>query len=138
MIKNIKGFTMVELMVVMTIMMVLTAIGVVSYQQASIKSRDSRRAADLEKIRIALELYRQEVGGTYPANSTVMTSLLVPKYIQMMPSDPKADRNYQFINLLNGYGYALLAGMESLGSTTTTDVTQNCGALTCNYEVKNP
>lgn len=64
--KSIKnGFSLIELLVVATIVIVLTTIGVISYRAASIKSRDSKRKADLEAVRQALVLYRSDVG-SYP------------------------------------------------------------------------
>lgn len=60
-----KGFSLIELLVVATIIIVLTTIGVISYRTASIKSRDSKRKADLETVRQALVLYRSDVG-SYP------------------------------------------------------------------------
>ena len=111
---KIKGFTLVELMVVMTIMMVLTAIGVVAFSQVSLKSRDGRRQSDLEKIRTALELYRQDTGGTYPGVDNI-ESALVPKYIQAIPVDPKTKVPYSYNP--NGYTYSILTTMESIGST---------------------
>ena len=62
MIKRKRGFTLVELVVVITIMMVITAIGVVSFSGINKKSRDSRRMSDLDKLAIALEVYKQENG----------------------------------------------------------------------------
>ena len=53
-----NGFTLIELIVVVTIIAVLTVVGVISYSGTNRKARDSRRMADLEKVRIALELYQ--------------------------------------------------------------------------------
>ena len=60
------GFTLFELLVSISIIAVLTAIAVVSYGGLNKKARDSRRIADLEKIRISLESFRQ-IGSSYPA-----------------------------------------------------------------------
>lgn len=131
-----KGFTLVELMVVMTIMMVLTAIGALSYSQAVIKSRDGRRMSDLSKIQNALELYRHETGGPYPA-SDVVASTLVPKYLESMPTDPKTKDVYPYSLGATSYRYSLFAAVENLGSTTPVmSQTISCGSITCNYEVK--
>ena len=55
-VKN-KGFTFVEIMVTAAIIAVLAAVGMVSYENANKKVRDGRRKADLEQIRVALEMY---------------------------------------------------------------------------------
>jgi len=57
MIKNQKGFTLLELLVVIGIIGILVAIGSVSYSAAQTKSRDSRRRQDLEAVGKALEQY---------------------------------------------------------------------------------
>jgi len=75
-LKNQRAFTMIELLVVATIMILLTTIGLISFSQASISSRNAKRKADLETLRQALTLYKQDYG--YYANaSTVSFSGLV-------------------------------------------------------------
>ncbi|MDD2483191.1 MAG: type II secretion system protein [Candidatus Shapirobacteria bacterium] len=107
--KNKKnGFTLIELIVSITIIAVLTVAGVISYSGASKKARDSRRMADLEKIRIALELYRQGTGSSYPAT----TSALVPNYLQTVPTGPKGEA-YTYTN--SGYKYVLKTTLEETG-----------------------
>lgn len=60
-----NAFTMIELMVVISIIGILTAIGVVSYVTTQKNARDSRRKADLEELRTALEMYKAD-HGYYP------------------------------------------------------------------------
>ena len=52
-----RGFTLVELMVVITIVAVLATIGIVSYQVVLKNSRDARRQTDLRTIQTGLEQY---------------------------------------------------------------------------------
>jgi general secretion pathway protein G len=127
--RKINGFTLIELIVVVTIIAILSVVAIVNYGGASKKSRDGRRMADLEKARIALELYRQE-NRTYPALETD----LAPDYIQQWPVDPTSFQ-YEYSRLTN-YTYVLSAHMEDLGSTTITEIS-GCGG-TCNYQTKNP
>lgn len=113
--KNKKnGFTLIELIVSITIIAVLTVVGVISYGGASRKARDSRRMADLEKIRIALELYRQGTGTSYPATGNLSTAL-VPTYIQIIPVGPKTD-TYTYTRTGN-YTYTIDATVEDAGSS---------------------
>lgn len=67
--RRILGFTLIELMVSISIVAVLMAIGVVSYTQANRSARNARRASDMEQVRAALELYRNE-NPSYPATPT--------------------------------------------------------------------
>ena len=93
--KKQKGFTMVELLVVVTIIAVLTAVGAVSYGSTAKKSRDAKRTSDIEAIRTALELYRSDEG-EYPVltvnASTCITSSSIASatetYLEKVPTDP--------------------------------------------------
>lgn len=61
---NIKkrGFTLIEILVVSTIIIVISAIGLVSYSGAQVRARDAQRAQDLENMRTTLLLFRSEEG----------------------------------------------------------------------------
>jgi len=111
-----KGFTLIELIVVVTIIAVLTVVGVVSYSGTNKKARDSRRMADLEKIRIALELYRQGTGSTYPAT---LNLLVGSSLIQSIPTGPKGAGDTYVYTKTGSYTYTLTAGLEGIGSSYT-------------------
>ena len=126
------AFSLIELIVVITIIMVVSVVGVVSFSGVNIKSRDSRRQSDLERVRLALEAMRQ-AGTTYPS---VITSL-TPNYIQAIPSGPKGDTyRYLIVAGSGNYKYTLDAQVEDLGSTNGS-YGAGCGG-TCNYRVTNP
>jgi general secretion pathway protein G len=80
-----KGFTFVELLVVITIIGVLASIGVVTYSSANKKSRDGKRMADVEQIRAALEMYRAD-NDAYPAT---LGALQTGGYMQTLPQTPQ-------------------------------------------------
>lgn len=61
-----KGFTLIELMVVMAIIALLAMIGGAAYISAQKRGRNARRAADIQQIRSALEMARTDKG-MYPA-----------------------------------------------------------------------
>lgn len=64
-----SGFTFIELLVSVTIVAVMMSVAVVSYANVNQRSRDSKRRADLETIRSALEICRANTGA-YPASVT--------------------------------------------------------------------
>lgn len=64
---NKKGFTLVELMVVMAIIAILATAGVSSYGSYIKRARDTARFADLKAIETALISY-QSVNGRYPSS----------------------------------------------------------------------
>ena len=55
--KNKKGFTLIELMVVVAIMGLLAALAVISLNNARQRARDARRISDIKQVQTALELY---------------------------------------------------------------------------------
>jgi len=54
-----KGFTILELLIVIGIISLLVTFGTGIYSSAQRSSRDAKRKADLEQIAAALELYRE-------------------------------------------------------------------------------
>jgi prepilin-type N-terminal cleavage/methylation domain-containing protein len=67
--KHRRGFTLVELLTVMTIIGLLAGISTVNLASSRISARNARRLADMDSIRTALELYYDDYGG-YPSDQT--------------------------------------------------------------------
>ena len=103
--KSTTGFTMIELLVSATIIAVLSAIGLVSFRSANMKARNGKRAADMQQIRAAMELYRSD-NPLYPNRQTnsisdnwvdnFMNDLLVNNYITAPFVDPKNVEPYYY------------------------------------------
>ena len=100
-----KGFTLIELMVVISIIAILATVGFVSFTNAQITGRDARRKQDLKGIQQALELYYQANNG-YPGSaqcpsgcssdkqssgwpSGFVTALVGSGDINQLPIDPR-------------------------------------------------
>ena len=67
-----KGFTLVELMVVIAIIAILTGILLTEFNPAKSKARDAKRVSDLNQVQLALELYYdrcKEYPATVPLNA---------------------------------------------------------------------
>jgi len=63
--KQRRGFTLVELLVVISIIGLLSTLAVVSLNSARQKARDAKRIADVKQIQTAMELYYNDKQG-YP------------------------------------------------------------------------
>lgn len=70
MLKNNRGFTLVELLVTISIIGVLASITVVSVGNVRQIARDSKRLADIKQLQTALEFYFNQQNG-YPAADAV-------------------------------------------------------------------
>jgi prepilin-type N-terminal cleavage/methylation domain-containing protein len=73
--KNIskKGFTLVELLVVISIIGLLSTIAVVSLGAARSKARDAKRIADMKQVSTSLEQFYADQGG-YPAMTAALAA----------------------------------------------------------------
>ena len=107
---NKRGFSFIELIVVITIIAVLSVAAILSYGPTQRKSRDSRRVADLQKISMALEMARQ-IGTTYPST---LDYLVTNNFIQSIPDNPKG-LEYDY-DRFTDYTYEIGTSMEDSGS----------------------
>lgn len=66
---NRRGFTLIELMVVVTIIAFLSVIGMAAFTNVQAQARDGRRRADIDAIATAMETNRSGAPGSekYPA-----------------------------------------------------------------------
>ena len=80
---NRKGFTLVELLVVVAIIGVLAAIAIPRFTDATAAANGAKIQADLRTIDSAIMMYFAATGG-YPAN----IAALVPNYLAKAPEPP--------------------------------------------------
>lgn len=67
--KNL-GFTLVELMIAITIVAILATIGLTVYTNSQKSARDAKRRSDINAIANALEISRDQNSNLYPAQIT--------------------------------------------------------------------
>jgi len=142
-----KAFTLIEILVVVTIIGLLALAGLVSYSQFMKQSRDARRKADIELVRSALEMYRS-VNNAYPTSIPItglpwggdLVDQLVPTgiYMKKIPTDPHSndDYSYYYSTDANGTTYTLGAHFESTTSGCSPALSSpSCqpAAAVCNY-----
>lgn len=85
-----RGFTLIELMIVVAIIGVLAAIAVPKFADLINKSREGATRGNLSAIRSALTAYYGDNEAIFPAgpagsNTTFLQSSLVPKYLGKWP-----------------------------------------------------
>jgi general secretion pathway protein G len=79
-----RGFTLIELMVVMTIIVTLATIGMVQYRQSVQFARESVLKDDLFKMRDAIDQYYADKN-QYPPT---LDDLVSSGYLRSLPKDP--------------------------------------------------
>lgn len=84
-----KGFTLIELLVVIAIIGILAGIVLTSLDTARKKGRDARRIADINQLKLALELY-YDSNSQYPTSPLSASTLVADGYISRIPTDPQS------------------------------------------------
>ncbi len=137
--KNLLGFTLVELLVVISIIGLLATVSAVALVNARKEANHSKRKQDADILRQALEWYFIE-NGAYPnggnagnANSErsveFLRGFLVPKYMSDMIKDPKSGvRNYEYVWRNSGRDYGLLVPFSNDGDQDCAWRTPNANA----------
>lgn len=118
--KSRFGFTMIELLVVTTIIIVLSTVGLVSFRAAGQNARNGKRKADLESVRQSLVLYRTD-NGSYPSGSdfgTMLTTIQSYTTAQSI-TDPTNTAPYQYEYSSDGVTFTLTAYLEPSATAYT-------------------
>lgn len=151
-IKN-RGFTLMELMVVVGIIMILAAVGFSNYIFSLKKSHDAARKSDLSTIAKGLEAFANDFtdypddddAGNIkacgfdsaltacswgdPMEVTIGTNAV--KYLAKIPKDPIDGQYYYYIKTAEGYN--LYAGLENISDPSYKLTGLDCGDLKCSY-----
>lgn len=112
-----SAFTLVEIMVTLAIIAIVTTVSFVSFNQARIKGRDTKRITDVHVLQAALAAYYHDEG-QYPTSLVPGTALVGPvsgkTYLSQIPNNPLPrndnncpDQDYQYQSLDNNSNYLL-------------------------------
>jgi len=128
--KQTRAFTLVELIVVITILAILWTIAFITLQGYSAQARDSKRLSDIQNIKKSLELFSLNTW-VYPSpdnwsnieydNELVWTQWTVwenvtknlYKNLSELPLDPKTEQEYTYSLINSNNKYELLSVYES-------------------------
>jgi general secretion pathway protein G len=79
-----RGFTMIELLIVVSLIVILTTMGMTQYRQSVIYAREGVLKEDLFRLRDAIDQYYADKG-TYPST---LDALISDGYVRRLPEDP--------------------------------------------------
>lgn len=119
-LKYSKGFTLIELMVVSTILAMLAVIVIVNLEKARVKSRDTQRKADLTKLAGALDTYKMDkktyivMDNMTDISSTNFALLTTGGYLATIPVDPVNDATHKYQYRGEAARYKLRALSENI------------------------
>ena len=122
---NLTGFTLMELLVVISIIGFLASMAIFALNNTRMKARDAKRRADLVQIQKAIEMYFLDnsyyplCGGSVCSTTGYAGDMrnlaIIPAYVAKMPLDPT--------NVNGFYGYYYARGYRKTGSASFTNTT---------------
>jgi len=127
--KHTKGFTLIEILIVVSIIGVLSSLTLLGLGSFRASGRDVKRVTDLRQITNALELYYSK-NGVYPDT----LAQLVPSVIAKLPADPvNVAPNTYLYGRCGTSGYVVKATLEEKNAKilAETYVGDACGDGVC-------
>jgi general secretion pathway protein G len=79
-----SGFTMIELLVVVSLIVILATMGLTQYRNSVVHAREATLKEDLFRLRDAIDQYYADKG-QYPAT---LDALVSDGYVRKLPEDP--------------------------------------------------
>ncbi|MBI4004549.1 type II secretion system protein [Candidatus Roizmanbacteria bacterium] len=125
-----KGFTLLEMLVVMGIIAILIGMGAAAYSTAQKKARDAKRRSDLKAVQNCMEqYYAYNNNFQYQVLGTIGGTLASPSPINCgastltVPTDPLNNVTYYYkVDSSTSSAYSLSVTLEAGGSANVTSL----------------
>ena len=128
---NERGFTLMELLIVIVLLGILATLGLSSFKSSQTKSRDTKRKGDLKSISTALEIYYNDKG-RYPNDASdgrimgcgagdvlectwggQFTDANNTQYMAILSKDPSKGKRYFYDVAGGNQSYQIYARLEN-------------------------
>ena len=129
-----SGFSLIELMVVISIIATLTAILLPNFMGARDRAKDAQRSQDMEAMKNALRNYYND----YQVYPTGAGGPLADTFQTYMPGISKIDYSYDYYSTKKGDGFNLCTKLDSGQGNDDLNSQVKCGAFAigvCNMTV---
>lgn len=113
---NKRGFTLIEMLVVVSLIGILAAIALISFSSVQKQARDTTRKSDLKQYQTSIENYSNKNNGNYLVSaSTVLSTgaVCTSLAIGTCPPDPKDVAPLQYRYISDGVNYVIWGALES-------------------------
>lgn len=117
-IQGAHGFTLLELMIVVSIIGILATLAVPSYQSSVVKAREAALRQDLSTLRDVLDQHKADKG-KYPPSLSVLVSV---GYLRGIPKDPFTGTTttwQEIFDPIEGGVVDIFSGAEFVGTDGT-------------------
>lgn len=135
--RNKRGFTLIEILIVVTILAILATIAGFGLTSNLGKTRDSKRKADLSRLKTAFEEYYSDQNA-YPPDDVLLEcdGTALRPYLSSIPCDPKTDKPYCYIYDLDndGQNYKILSSLENIHDPAISTLDCDDDPDFCGYE----
>lgn len=126
--KTQAAFTLLEILVVISIIGILVALGTAAFSTTQKKSRDARRQADIKAVQGGLEQYYAK-NNAYPIDLNEANDNTI--FPAGLPSDPRDVSPYQYQFNLAADGFCICATLESSAGNASS--LPGGGSSSCSY-----
>lgn len=123
--KTRKGFTLVEILIVVVILGILAAIVIPQFTNASTAAKESNLKSNLQTVRAQIELYKLDNNDVPPASAAALAAALADTggktYLKTMPDNPFTGHNIvgadkasgDWVYVPSGFNFTFSAGTDA-------------------------